>query len=69
MSRTKSFDVFFKLSAIACAEVKSKKAAARELGVDGKQIHVWCSQKEAVTVQKRVGNQKQRDWLEQDEKR
>ena len=37
-SKRKSYDVFFKLKAIECAEKTSKKVAARETGMDAKRI-------------------------------
>ena len=44
-----SFDVSFKLKAVETAE-KSKEAAAREFGVDVKQIWEWCSQKDKLVA-------------------
>ena len=38
MLKRKCYDVLFKLKAMECAERKSKKAAAREYGVDAKRI-------------------------------
>ena len=45
-----SFDVSFKLKAVETAEKKSKEAAAREFGVDAKQIWEWCSQKDKLVA-------------------
>ena len=54
MSR-KSYDVSFKLRAIAVAEGKSKEAASREFKVDPRRIREWCSQKEKLTTMKKNG--------------
>ena len=53
MSKRKSYDVSFKLKAVECAEKKSKKAAAREMGVDSKRIHEWCKQKQMLASLKK----------------
>ena len=55
MSKRKSYDVSFKLKAVECAEKKSKLAAAREMGVDGKQIRQWCKQKAELAGLKKKG--------------
>ena len=39
MSKTKSYDVFFKLKAIECAE-KTKEVAVREIGVGSKMTEI-----------------------------
>ena len=36
ISKRKSYNVFFKLKALECAEKKTKEVAAREMGVDSK---------------------------------
>ena len=48
MSKRKAYDVSFQLKAVECAEKKSKEAAAREMGVDGKRIREWCKQKKTL---------------------
>ena len=55
MSKRKSFDVSLKLKAVVRAIRKSKMAAAREYGVDAKQIRVWFSQKEELVALKKKG--------------
>ena len=49
----KSYEVAFKLRAVAVAESKSKEAAAREFKVDAKRICEWCSQKDQLTERKK----------------
>ena len=51
----RSYDVAFKLKAIAAAEKGSKQAAARQFKVDVKRIREWCSQKEKLTALKKKG--------------
>ena len=48
MSKQKSYNVPFKLKAVECTEKKSKKATAREMGVDSRRIHEWCKQKQML---------------------
>ena len=50
-----SYDVAFKLKAIAAAEGGSKQAAARQFKVDAKRVREWCSQKEKLTAMKKRG--------------
>ena len=58
--KRKSFDLTYKLNAVASAEKKSKEAAAREFGVDAKRIREWCSQKEKLVAMKKKGKSKRR---------
>ena len=46
--RKQSYELSFKLKAIAVAEKKSKEAAAREFRVDPKRIREWCHQKDQL---------------------
>ena len=54
MFKRKSYNVSFKLKAVACAK-KSKEAAAREMGVDSKRIREWCKQKQVLDSLKKKG--------------
>ena len=58
--KRKSFDLTYKLNVVAIAVKKSKEAAAREFGVDGKRIREWCSQKEKLVAMKKKGKSKRR---------
>ena len=55
MSKRKFYDVSFKLTAVECAKMKGKKAAAREMGVNSKRIWKWCKQKETLASLKKKG--------------
>ena len=50
----RSYDVAFKLKAIAAAEAESKQAAARQFKVDARRVREWCSQKEKLTALKKL---------------
>ena len=60
MSKRMSYDVSFKLTAVECAEKKSKEAAAREMGVDSKMIHEWCKQKQMLASLKKKSRQEEK---------
>ena len=51
----RSYDVAFKLKAIAAAEGGSKQVAARQFKIDAKRVREWCSQKEKLTALRKRG--------------
>ena len=59
-SRSKSYDISFKLAAVQMAERTSKSAAARRYKVDAKRVREWCHQKEALVRMVNEGKPKRR---------
>ena len=55
----RSYDVAFKLKAIAAAEGGSKQATARQFKIDAKRVREWCSQKEKLMALKKGEDMKQ----------
>ena len=43
MAARRSYDVAFKLKAVAAAETSSKWAASHQFKVDGKRLREWCA--------------------------
>ena len=60
MSKRKTYNLSYKLKAVAATGKKSKEAVAREFGVDAKRIREWCKQKEKLLELKKKGKSKRR---------
>ena len=55
MAARRSYDVAFKLKAVAAAETSSKRAVSHQFKVDGKRLREWCAQKEKLKALKKKG--------------
>ena len=51
--KRKSYDIDYKVKAVAFARSNSKEAAGRQFQVDPRRIREWCQQEEKLTELKR----------------
>ena len=59
-----SYDLMTKLEAVAYAELKGKRPAARKFGVEVKRIREWCSKKTELTYKASTADGQKRKRLD-----